>query len=346
MMIWSQVIDQGSVSFYVVIGVVSNWVGFIYVVSGDFVSWDVFSNQVVNNGLSMFFRQLLVVSFGIDVVGVVQNNSGIVFWIYVVQLSVQLIQSLLIFWFQGSFVEVEQNVRFQGEVFGSYFWSWSWSWSNNWCSIFLIEVVGNVQVQYVVIRMGIYSVCVVDVVNLLVFQMGSDVMSNSLFYVVSKYWGNVSVVFVMGNVGRSVVVFGVSVLNYVVQMGVDVQIVSDWVIQFSGQLNVLSFESIVVNVVFICYMVQLVIIYFEIEVWVNLVIIKCISIKLIVMGWIVVVLEIVIVEIGVVILGLIQFIICISGVIFWSGLCYGSEVSQCYCNCDSCFFYFLCFIII
>lgn len=249
-MIWSQVVDQCSMLFYVVIGVVSNWVGFVYIMCGDFVCWDIFGDQVINNRLSMVFGQILVVSVRIDVVGVIQNNYGIVFWIQVVQLVVQLIQSSLIFWFQGCFVEVEQNVRFQSEVFGLYFWCWSWSWSNYWSCFVLIEMVGNIQVQYVVVWMSVDGVCVIDVVGLLVFQMGSDFRSDCVFNIVSEDWRNVGVVVFIINVG-----FSVCMLYYIIQMSVDVQVVSDWVIQFSGQLNVLSFVCIVFNVVFVWYMI-------------------------------------------------------------------------------------------
>ncbi len=58
-----QAVDQCSASFHVVTGVASNRVGFTHTACGDFASRDAFSNQVVNNGLSTFLRQLLVVSF-------------------------------------------------------------------------------------------------------------------------------------------------------------------------------------------------------------------------------------------------------------------------------------------
>ncbi len=114
-----------------------------------------------------------------------------------------------------------------------------------------------------------------------------------------------------GNAGRSVVAFGVSAPNHAAQTGVDVQIVSDRVTQFSGQLNALSFESTVVNAAFICHTAQPVITHFETEVRVNLVTTKRTSTKLIVTGRTVVVLETVTVETGVVILGPTQFTTCI-----------------------------------
>lgn len=165
--------------------------------------------------------------------------------------------------------------------------------------------------QHAVIRTGTHSARVADVVNPLVFQTGSDVTSNSPLYAASKYWGNASVVFATGNAGRSVVAFGVSAPNHAAQTGVDVQIVSDRVTQFSGQLNALSFESTVVNAAFICHTAQPVITHFETEVRVNLVTTKRTSTKLIVTGRTVVVLETVTVETGVVILGPTQFTTCI-----------------------------------
>ena len=42
------------------------------------------------------------------------------------------------------------------------------------------------------------------------------------------------------------VVFSVCTPNHTTQTGINVQIVSDWVTQFSGQLNALSFESAVI----------------------------------------------------------------------------------------------------
>lgn len=232
-MIWSQVIDQGSVRFYVVIGVVGNWVRFVYIMCGDFVRWNIFGDQVINNRLSMFFGQILVVSVRIDMVSEVQNDNGIVFWIQVVQLVVQLIQSLLVFWFQGRFVEVEQYVRFQSEVFGLYFWSWSWCWSDYWSSFLLVEMVGNIYVQQVVVWMGVDGVGIIDVVSLLVFQMGCDFRGDGIFDIVCEYWGNVGVVVFSRWVVRDVR-FGVCMLYYIIQMGINVQIVSDWIIQFSG----------------------------------------------------------------------------------------------------------------
>ena len=231
-------------------------------------------------------------------------------------------------------------------MLGRHFRSRSRSRSYNRCSIFLTETVGNAQAQHAVIRTGTHSARVADVVNPLVFQTGSDVTSNSPLYAASKYWGNASVVFATGNAVRSVVAFGVSAPNHAAQTGVDVQIVSDRVTQFSGQLNALSFESTVVNAAFICHTAQPVVTHFETEVRVNLVTTERTSTELIVTGRTIVALETVTVETGVVILGPTQFTTCIPGVIFRSGLRYGSEASQCHCNRDSCLFHFLRLIII
>ena len=226
-------------------------------------------------------------------------------------------------------------------MLGSHFRSRSRSRSYNRCSIFLTETVGNTQAQHAVIRTGTNSASVADVVNPLVFQTGSDVTSHSPLYAASKYRRYASVVVVASDA-----VAGVCAPYHAAQTGVDVQIVSDRVTQFSGQLNALSFESTVVNAAFICHTAQPVITHFETEVRVNLVTTERTSTKLIVTGRTVVVLETVTVETGVVILGPTQFTTCIPGVIFRSGLRYGSEASQCHCNRDSCLFHFLRLIII
>mgnify|MGYP000950039027 CR=1 FL=1 len=57
----TQAIDQSSACFHVVTGVAGNWVRFTHATCGDFVSRDTFRNQVINNGLSTFLRQTLVV---------------------------------------------------------------------------------------------------------------------------------------------------------------------------------------------------------------------------------------------------------------------------------------------
>ncbi len=62
--IWCQAVDLSfgsAASFHVVTGVASNWVRFAHATCGDFVCRDTFGDQVVNNALSTFFRQFLVV---------------------------------------------------------------------------------------------------------------------------------------------------------------------------------------------------------------------------------------------------------------------------------------------
>ena len=110
----TQALDQSSARFHVVTGVASDRIGFAHTTCGDLVGRDTFGDQVVNNGLSTFLGQTLVVSVRTDTVGEAQNHDGTVFRIQVAQLRVQLIQRLLTFRFQGRFVEVEQNVRLQG----------------------------------------------------------------------------------------------------------------------------------------------------------------------------------------------------------------------------------------
>ncbi|CSG01470.1 Uncharacterised protein [Shigella sonnei] len=51
-------------------------------------------------------------------------------------------------------------------------------------------------------------------------------------------------------------------------------------------------------------------------------------------------------ETSVMVLGPAQFSTSVPGVIFRSGLRYGSETSQCHCNRDSCLFHFLRLVII
>ena len=152
--------------------------------------------------------------------------------------------------------------------------------------------------------------------------------------------------FATGNAGRSVVTFGVCAPNHTTQTGIDIQIVSDRVTQFSSQLNALSFESAVVNAAFISHTAQPVVAHFKTEVRVNLVTTERTSTQLIVTNRTIVTFETVTVETGIVILGPAQFSTCVPGVIFRSGLRYGSEASQCHCNRDSCLFHFLRLIII
>ncbi|VEB61165.1 Uncharacterised protein [Salmonella enterica subsp. enterica] len=120
-----------------------NRVRFAHTTCGDFVRRNTFGDQVINNRLSTFLGQTLVVSVRTDTVSEAQNDNGTVFRIQVAQLAVQLIQSLLAFRLQGRFVEVEQYVRLQSEVLGLYFRSRSWCRSYYRSSFLLAETVGK-----------------------------------------------------------------------------------------------------------------------------------------------------------------------------------------------------------
>ena len=225
-------------------------------------------------------------------------------------------------------------------MLGSHFRSRSRSRSYNRCSIFLTETVGNTHAQHAVVRTNANGARVADVVNPLVFQTGSDVTSHSPLYAASKYRRYASVVVVASDA-----VAGVCAPYHAAQTGVDVQIVSDRVTQFSGQLNALSFECAINLVAFIRHTAQPVVTHFETEVRVNLVTTERTSAQLAFVGRAIVV-QRAVVPASVMELGPTQFTTCIPGVIFRSGLRYGSEASQCHCNRDSCLFHFLRLIII
>ncbi|MNV17989.1 hypothetical protein D3C71_1087960 [compost metagenome] len=132
-------------------------------------------------------------------------------------------------------------------MLGLYFWSWCRSWSNDWrCFFLLAETVGNTYAQHAVVRTNANGVTVADVVNPLVFQTGSDVAGHCPLHTTCEYWRNASVVVVASNA-----VAGVSAPYHAAQTSVNVQIVSYWVTQFSGQLYALSFECAVSFVAFV-----------------------------------------------------------------------------------------------
>ncbi|VEA47750.1 Uncharacterised protein [Salmonella enterica subsp. arizonae] len=147
-----QAVDQCGALFHVVTGVAGNRVGFAHTACGDFVSRDTFGDQVINNRLSTFLGQTLVVSVRTDAVSEAQNDDGTVFRIQVVQLVVQLIKSLLAFRLQVIFVEGKQDVRLQGEVFGLYFRSRRRGRRWHRSRLFLTETIGNTYAQQAVVR--------------------------------------------------------------------------------------------------------------------------------------------------------------------------------------------------
>lgn len=89
-------------------------------------------------------------------------------------------------------------------------------------------------------------VCVTDVVGPLVFQTGSDFRSDRILNTASEDRRNAGIVVFTIKVG-----FSVCTPYHTTQTSVYVQIVSDWVTQFSGQLNALSFICTVFNAAFV-----------------------------------------------------------------------------------------------
>ncbi len=106
------------------------------------------------------------------------------------------------------------------------------------------------------------------------------------------------------------VVAGVSAPYHAAQTGVDVQIVSDRVTQFSGQLNALSFECAVNVVAFVRHTAQPVVTHFETEVRVNLITTERTSAQLAFVGRTIVI-QVAVVPAGVMELGPTQFTTCI-----------------------------------
>ena len=135
-------------------------------------------------------------------------------------------------------------------MLGLYFRCRSWSRSNYWSYFALTETVGNTQAQHAVVRTSADGVCVTDVVGPLVFQTGSDFRSDRILNTASEDRRNAGVVVFKGCATRYVSL-GVCTPYHTTQTSVDVQIVSDWVTQFSGQLNALSFVCAVDVVAFV-----------------------------------------------------------------------------------------------
>ncbi|MNN31306.1 hypothetical protein D3C81_1449930 [compost metagenome] len=131
----------------------------------------------------------------------------------------------------------------------------------------------------------------------------------------------------------AVVSFGICTPYHTTQTSVDVQIVDDWVAQFSCQLNALCFESTVVHAAFVRHTAKPVIAQLEAQVLVRLVTQERASTQLIFMGRTIAdtILVTVAVETSVMVLGPAQFSTGVPGIIFWGGLRYGSETSQCHC---------------
>ncbi len=112
---------------------------------------------------------------------------------------------------------------------------------NNRSYVFLLaEAVGNTYAQHTVVLTGVQSFSIANVVNPLVFQTGSDVTGHCPLYATSEYWGNTGIV-----VFEAIIGFSIGTPYHTTQTGVDINVVSHWVAQFSGQLNALRFESTV-----------------------------------------------------------------------------------------------------
>ena len=210
-----------------------------------------------------FFRQFLVVLSRTNGVSVTQNNYGTVFRIHGAQLGVQLIQSLLTLWLQSCFVEVEQHVRLQSETLGFNNWSRSWSWSNWSNYVILTEAVRNARAQHGVVWTCANGTCVTDVAYELVVRAGSPVFGQCVFNTNSSQRRNAGVVVAQTLTSAAVVSFGVCTPYHTTQTSVDIQIVSNWVAQFSSQLNALRFESTVVHAAFVRHTAEPVIAQFE-----------------------------------------------------------------------------------
>lgn len=245
----SRAIDQGSARFHVVTGVAGNRVRFAHTTCGDFVRRNTFGDQVINNRLSTFLGQTTVVSVRTDTVSEAKRQRNRLSD-RVAQLAVQLIQSLLAFRLQGRFVEVEQYVRLQSEVLGLYFRSRSWCRSYYRSSFLLAETVGNTYAQQAVVRTGADGVGITDVVSPLVFQTGCDFRGDSILDTAREY-RETPVSWSLVDGPPWTLGLGVCTPYHTTQTGINVQIVSDWITQFSGQLNALSFISAIDVVAFV-----------------------------------------------------------------------------------------------
>ncbi|CQE96265.1 Uncharacterised protein [Salmonella enterica subsp. enterica serovar Typhimurium str. DT104] len=114
----------------------------------------------------------------------------------------------------------------------------------------LAETVGNTYAQQAVVRTGADGVGITDVVSPLVFQTGCDFRGDSILDTAREYRGNAGVVVFSRRAARDVRL-GVCTPYHTTQTGINVQIVSDWITQFSGQLNALSFISAIDVVAFV-----------------------------------------------------------------------------------------------
>lgn len=138
------------------------------------------------------------------------------------------------------------------EVLGLYFRCRSWSRSNYWSCFALTETVGNTQAQHAVVR-RVPMVCASPMLLVHWYSRRSDFGSDRILNTASEDRRNAGVVVFKGCATRYVSLGVCIAIPCTTQTSVDVQIVSDWVTQFSGQLNALSFVCAVDVVAFTAY---------------------------------------------------------------------------------------------
>lgn len=134
-------------------GVVGNWVGFVVINSVYvIIFYIVFVDQYVMNGVGMMFGQFLVVSVGVDGVGVIFNGGGSG-WVLFYEVSQVFDVSVVVF-FDFGFVEVEFYVQLYVYDFGD---SWVVVGVNGdvgWGIWVFVDVVVNVVVVGVGVNVG------------------------------------------------------------------------------------------------------------------------------------------------------------------------------------------------